>query len=130
MHNFITFKLLFTLQLSLRDNPLVVRFVSNMMLNPPSLLEHAGRTIKVYGIPYGAPDLPMSLVEYLNSAHHCVNPKCKGSGHTMVPAPTFLIIWYLCLIMQCYLQTLYVFTELNKFMSLMTHSQKLVFGTK
>lgn len=65
-------------ELSLRDNPLVVRFVSNMTLNPPSLLEHAGRTIKIHGIPYGAPDLPMCLVEYLNSAHHCVNPKCKG----------------------------------------------------
>ncbi|XP_021916222.1 leucine-rich repeat-containing protein 58 isoform X2 [Zootermopsis nevadensis] len=65
-------------ELSLRDNPLVVRFVSNMTLSPPSLLEHAGRAIKVHGIPYGAPDLPRSLIEYLNSAHHCVNPTCKG----------------------------------------------------
>jgi len=75
--------ILFTIQLSLRDNPLVVRFVSNMTLNPPSLLEHAGRAIKIHRIPYGVPDLPTSLVEYLNSAHHCVNPKCKGSGHAM-----------------------------------------------
>jgi len=74
---------LFTIQLSLRDNPLVVRFVSNMTLNPPSLLEHAGRAIKIHRIPYGVPDLPTSLVEYLNSAHLCVNPKCKGSGHAM-----------------------------------------------
>ncbi|KAJ9591461.1 hypothetical protein L9F63_002067 [Diploptera punctata] len=65
-------------ELSLRDNPLVVRFVSSISLNPPSLLEHAGRTVKLYGIPYGSPELPRSLVEYLNSAHHCVNPKCKG----------------------------------------------------
>ncbi|XP_069695876.1 leucine-rich repeat-containing protein 58 isoform X2 [Periplaneta americana] len=65
-------------ELSLRDNPLVVRFVSNMSLTPPSLLEHAGRTIKIHGIPYGTHDLPRSLVDYLNSAHHCVNPKCKG----------------------------------------------------
>ncbi|PSN49083.1 Leucine-rich repeat-containing protein 58 [Blattella germanica] len=66
------------LYLSLRDNPLVVRFVSNISLNPPSLLEHAGRTIKVHRIPYSEQDLPASLVEYLNSAHHCVNPKCRG----------------------------------------------------
>ena len=61
-----------------------MRFVSNMTLNPPSLLEHAGRAIKIHRIPYGVPDLPTSLVEYLNSAHHCVNPKCKGSGHANV----------------------------------------------
>lgn len=104
MYNLIISKVLFTSQLSLRDNPLVVRFVSNMMLNPPSLLEHAGRTIKVHGIPYGAPDLPMCLVEYLNSAHHCVNPKCKGIEH-IIPISSFFISWYLYLIMKCYVHT-------------------------
>ncbi|GLH09254.1 hypothetical protein R5R35_000069 [Gryllus longicercus] len=65
-------------ELSLRDNPLVVRFVNTMSLNPPSLLEHAGRVIKLHNISYNPEDLPHHLVEYLGSAHHCVNPKCQG----------------------------------------------------
>lgn len=65
-------------ELSLRDNPLVVQFVSTMSLNPSSLLEHAGRVIKLHGISYCAEELPLHLVDYLDSAHHCVNPKCQG----------------------------------------------------
>uniref|UniRef100_A0A1B6DR41 Leucine-rich repeat-containing protein 58 n=1 Tax=Clastoptera arizonana TaxID=38151 RepID=A0A1B6DR41_9HEMI len=65
-------------ELSLRDNPLVVKFVSDMTHNPPSLLELSARTVKVNGIKYQEDDLPRSLIEYLKSAHHCVNPKCKG----------------------------------------------------
>ncbi|XP_068085785.1 leucine-rich repeat-containing protein 58 isoform X2 [Anabrus simplex] len=69
-------------ELSLRDNPLVVQFVSTMQLNPSSLLEHAGRVIKLHNIPYCPEDLPLNLVEYLDSAHHCVNPKCQGHTDT------------------------------------------------
>ncbi|XP_050525501.1 leucine-rich repeat-containing protein 58 [Daktulosphaira vitifoliae] len=65
-------------ELSLRDNPLVVRFVSDMTHNPPTLLELSARIIKINNVPYGERDLPHSLIEYLSSAHHCVNPKCKG----------------------------------------------------
>ncbi|XP_064650804.1 leucine-rich repeat-containing protein 58-like [Lineus longissimus] len=65
-------------ELSLRNNPLVVRFVRDFIYDPPSLLELAGRVIKVKNIQYSAQDLPRSLVQYLTSAHHCVNPRCKG----------------------------------------------------
>ena len=62
----------------MRDNPLVVRFVSDMTHNPPSLLELAARVIKTADIRYDEESLPKNLVEYLNSGHRCVNPKCKG----------------------------------------------------
>lgn len=65
-------------ELSLRDNPLVVRFVSDMTHNPPSLLELAARVIKTNDIQYDEKIIPRNLVEYLNSGHRCVNPKCKG----------------------------------------------------
>lgn len=65
-------------ELSLRDNPLVVRFVSDMTHNPPSLLEVAARVIKNSDIRYDNESIPHNLVQYLNSAHHCVNPQCKG----------------------------------------------------
>lgn len=65
-------------QLSLRENPLVVNFVSDMLHNPPSLLELAGRTIKLYNIEIPDGELPATLRNYLRSAHRCVNPKCKG----------------------------------------------------
>jgi Leucine rich repeat len=65
-------------ELSLRNNPLVVRFVEEMTYEPPSLLELAGRMIKVKNVRYTPDDLPASLYDYLNSAQSCVNPKCKG----------------------------------------------------
>jgi hypothetical protein len=65
-------------ELSLRNNPLVMRFVQEMTYEPPSLLELAGRTIKMRNIAYSSEDLPACLVDYLDSANHCVNPKCKG----------------------------------------------------
>lgn len=68
----------FSIQLSLRDNPLVVRFVSDMTHNPPSLLELAARVIKTNDIRYDRESIPRNLVEYLNSGHRCVNSKCKG----------------------------------------------------
>lgn len=65
-------------ELSLRNNPLVMRFVQDMVYEPPSLLELAGRVIKVKGIEYSYGELPASLVQYLDAAQSCVNPKCKG----------------------------------------------------
>lgn len=67
-------------QLSLRDNPLVVRFVTDMTHNPPSLLEIAARVVKTNEIPYTEEDLPRNLFSYLDSAHHCVNPRCQGTS--------------------------------------------------
>lgn len=65
-------------ELSLRGNPLVVRFVKEMTYDPPSLLELAGRTIKSRNIPYYPCDLPANLVRYLDLASKCPNPKCAG----------------------------------------------------
>lgn len=65
-------------ELSLRDNPLVVRFVRDMTLQPASLLELAGRTLKLLGTQLTAADIPRTLLTYLDSAHCCVNPKCQG----------------------------------------------------
>jgi len=66
------------MELSLRNNPLVVRFVEDLTYQPPTLLELAGRVAKIHRIPYSTEDLPGSLVAYLNNAKCCVNPKCKG----------------------------------------------------
>ncbi|XP_045499874.1 leucine-rich repeat-containing protein 58 [Colias croceus] len=65
-------------ELSLRDNPLVVRFVRDMAIQPASLLELAGRTIKLHEIPVRVGEVPITLIKYLKSAQCCVNPKCRG----------------------------------------------------
>lgn len=65
-------------ELSLRGNPLVVRFVKEMTYDTPSLLELAGRTIKSRNIPYYPCDLPANLLHYLDLASKCPNPKCAG----------------------------------------------------
>lgn len=65
-------------ELSLRDNPLVVRFAREMDFQASSLLELAARVIKIHKLPYTENDLPRSLVSYLQSAQHCVNPSCCG----------------------------------------------------
>lgn len=67
-------------ELSLRDNPLVVRFVQDLSFDPPSLLELAGRVIKVERVQYSKADIPMNLIRYLGSACRCVNPNCKGNS--------------------------------------------------
>ncbi|XP_035705074.1 leucine-rich repeat-containing protein 58 isoform X2 [Folsomia candida] len=66
------------MELSLRDNPLVHKFVRDMVYDPPSLMELAGRTIKLKKVPYQHSDLPQNLIDYLRCAHQCVNPRCKG----------------------------------------------------
>ncbi|KAF5274307.1 hypothetical protein FQR65_LT04426 [Abscondita terminalis] len=65
-------------ELSLRDNPLVVRFVSDMIHNPGTLLELAARSIKICGVAVNKYDVPRTLFTYLENAHRCVNPQCKG----------------------------------------------------
>ena len=65
-------------ELSLRENPLVVRFVSDLSFNPPSLLELSARTVKTAGIEYSTEDIPQHLIRYLDSARRCVNPMCSG----------------------------------------------------
>ena len=55
-----------------------MKFVEDLVYDPPSLLELAGRAVKVRNIAYTPADIPANLVQYLNSAHRCVNPKCKG----------------------------------------------------
>ncbi len=57
-----------------------MRFVQDLVYDPPSLLELSGRVIKVRNVPYNDEELPRNLVKYLDSAHRCVNPKCKGEG--------------------------------------------------
>lgn len=69
------------LQLSLRENPLVVRFVQEISLHPPSLLELSARVIRAANVPFDSSELPKSMNDYLNTAHCCVNPKCKGYTH-------------------------------------------------
>ncbi|CAG5130836.1 unnamed protein product [Candidula unifasciata] len=65
-------------ELSLRNNPLVNRFVQDLVYNPPALLELSGRVIKIEKVRYTSEDLPVSLIRYLDSAQRCVNPQCKG----------------------------------------------------
>lgn len=65
-------------ELSLRNNPLVVKFVHDMIHEPPSLLELAGRVIKIEKVNYCEEDLPQNLLRYLDSGQSCVNPKCRG----------------------------------------------------
>lgn len=65
-------------ELTLRDNPLVVRFIRDMMYDPPSLLELAARCLKQRNISIAQNDLPPNLIRYLSTAQRCVNPRCKG----------------------------------------------------
>lgn len=65
-------------ELSLRDNPLVSRFVRDFNFDCPSLLELAARSIKSHKVTYQRSMLPNYLVNYLETARRCVNPKCKG----------------------------------------------------
>lgn len=66
------------LVMSLRDNPLVLKFAEHLTYEAPSLMELSARVVKVKNIKVTADDLPSNLLTYLSSASHCVNPKCKG----------------------------------------------------
>lgn len=71
------------MQLSLRENPLVVRFVQEISLNPPTLMELAARVVRTAAVTYGPKDLPKTIREYLDTAHCCVNPKCQGTNFSL-----------------------------------------------
>lgn len=47
-------------------------------MHPPSLLELSARVIRTSSISFEPHEIPRTLRDYLNTAHHCVNPKCKG----------------------------------------------------
>ena len=64
--------------LSLRDNPLVMRFLRDMELQPASLLELSARMVKLHNLQYHDNCLPASLTRYLDTACECVNPACDG----------------------------------------------------
>ena len=64
--------------LSLRDNPLVMRFIRDMELQPATLLELSARVVKLHKLQYSVDALPGSLSRYLNTAHQCLNPDCDG----------------------------------------------------
>lgn len=67
-------------ELSLRNNPLVKRFARDFVYDVPSLLELSGRIVvkRKHIQPYNTKNLPKQLIDYLNSAQCCLNPKCKG----------------------------------------------------
>lgn len=95
-------------KLSLRDNPLVVRFVQGMpsqhqtnlisssdsahflfififlelAMTPTTLKEISARVVKTCAMPFGPEDLPRSVIDYLSSANCCVNPECKGKNES------------------------------------------------
>ena len=55
-----------------------MRFIKEWPNTVPSLLELSGRCIQKHKIPYSAEVIPSVLVEYLDGARHCDNPKCNG----------------------------------------------------
>lgn len=59
-----------------------MRFVSEMTYNPASLLEMSARIIKSHNIHFTPGEIPSTLINYMRSAHHCVNPNCKGNKST------------------------------------------------
>ncbi|XP_066245665.1 leucine-rich repeat-containing protein 58 [Euwallacea similis] len=65
-------------ELSLRENPLVVQFVSDITHQPASLLELSARVIKLHNVEVRPHEIPHTLSVYLDCAHRCVNPYCKG----------------------------------------------------
>ena len=67
-------------ELSLRDNPLVNRFVSDLNFSAPTLKELAARVVKINEavVEYSPETLPRSLCEFLRTAKQCVNPRCAG----------------------------------------------------
>jgi hypothetical protein len=80
-------------ELSLRNNPLVVRFVRDLTYNVPTLKELSARTIKLHKIYYDETSIPKYLVEYLNSAKSCLNPKCQGKDYLYPKIYSHLLIF-------------------------------------
>ena len=66
-------------ELTIKENPLVNRFIREMSFQPPSLLELAARVLTVHRVPVRAGvDVPAGLHGFLRSSRCCVNPACKG----------------------------------------------------
>ena len=65
-------------ELTLRDNPLVSKFIKKLEFTPPTLLELCGRVIKTKNVAYNERSLPKQLIAYLGTAKKRVNPKCDG----------------------------------------------------
>ncbi|KOB79030.1 Internalin A [Operophtera brumata] len=59
-----------------------------MTLQPPSLLELAGRTIKLHELPVTEGEVPLSLINYLSVAQCCFVDFC---GKYRIP-----LLQYLC----------------------------------
>jgi len=71
------------LELSLRNNPLIDKFVRKRVTEgrthaPPTLFELACRAIKMNDIKYTSEDLTPNMIEYLDNAHKCPNINCPG----------------------------------------------------
>lgn len=64
--------------LSLRNNPLVQRFVEDLRYEVPSLLELSARSVRNNNLAFESAGLPSRLVRFLSSATRCINPNCKG----------------------------------------------------
>lgn len=62
-----------------------------MRNSPASLLELAARSIKLHNIEVKDGDVPNTLTNYLDSAHHCVNPRCKGKINNQYYSPIHII---------------------------------------
>ena len=70
-------------EISLRGNPLVTKFVRSRLIaglkhKPPSLFELACRSIKTHRIDYDKNKLAPHIIDELERAVKCSNPKCSG----------------------------------------------------
>lgn len=56
------------------------QFVRDMTFDAPTLKELAARAVKQTPMPFTEMEqiLPATLLNFLKTASHCVNPKCKG----------------------------------------------------
>eukprot|EP00040_Diaphanoeca_grandis_P035408 m.222644 g.222644 ORF g.222644 m.222644 type:complete len:473 (+) comp33380_c0_seq1:353-1771(+) len=66
--------------LSLRGNPLVTKFINDdeAREQPLSLMELAGRVVKLQRIKYDTKAVPAEVKHFLNNAQQCNNPACAG----------------------------------------------------
>ncbi|KAI6218231.1 hypothetical protein M3Y99_01721300 [Aphelenchoides fujianensis] len=64
-------------QLNIRNNPLITKFVDDIVLEPPTLKELAARIVKLR-LNAHVHLLPAHLQAYLRTANQCVNPQMQG----------------------------------------------------
>lgn len=57
-------------------------------------MELAARVVRTATISYGPGDLPKSIKDYLDTAHCCVNPKCKGKYYRFENSAFFLNVFF------------------------------------